>query len=306
MFFYVSFDVLIVGFGKMGSLHFNALKRLYDLGYVRKIYIVEPIFEKLRGVENSVDGVFRDVNDVNINFDFAIIATPTRTHFEIANKLIHKADLLIEKPVCDEFNKVIELHNLSKKLGRKIFVGMIERFNPVIQYLKRVDVTDVKYLKCIRFTECPKNIETYVNVLLDLSIHDIDILTYLLNVYEIDFNKVKIKYAYYVDDLIIKHIHCILDFYDLCFEFISSWLFNFKHRFLEIICDKSAYLCDLYNYSVYFNNSIINFDRVDQVFEEDKHVINVLRGVEKPIIDLEYAIPSHAIINYIFKNLTKR
>jgi predicted dehydrogenase len=107
--------------------------------------------------------------------DAISIVTPTRTHFELARLLLgqHK-HVLIEKPMTDNAAQAAELVELARRHDRVLQVGHVERFNPVFKYLQSV-ATDPRFIETHRLSPFPAR-STDIGVVLDLMIHDLDIV----------------------------------------------------------------------------------------------------------------------------------
>lgn len=107
--------------------------------------------------------------------DAVSIVTPTPSHFAIARDFLNSgAHVLVEKPITDTPREASELIELAGRLGRVLQVGHLERFNSAI-------LAAEPYLRSPRFVECHrlapyKARGTDVNVVLDLMIHDIDLV----------------------------------------------------------------------------------------------------------------------------------
>jgi predicted dehydrogenase len=113
--------------------------------------------------------------------DVVSIVTPTPTHFAIARDFLTAgAHVLVEKPVTESAAEARQLIDLARAHGRVLQVGHLERFNPAIRAAE-------PYLKAPRFIECHRLAPyrergTDVNVVLDLMIHDIDIVQTIVGV----------------------------------------------------------------------------------------------------------------------------
>ena len=118
---------------------------------------------------------FADYRELLGQVDAVSIATPTAQHFEIASAFLQAgAHVLVEKPITHSVEEARELLVIAERSGRVLQVGHLERFNPGILALERV-------LRVPRFVESHrlapfKQRGTDVNVVLDLMIHDIDII----------------------------------------------------------------------------------------------------------------------------------
>lgn len=110
----------------------------------------------------------------------ASVAVPTIHHLETARKLMEAGiDVLIEKPVATSLGETDELIRLSQKLGRIIQVGHLERFNPAVRAVLPV-ITQPMFFEVHRLSVfTPRSLD--VDVVLDLMIHDLDIVLSFVN-----------------------------------------------------------------------------------------------------------------------------
>jgi len=107
--------------------------------------------------------------------DAAVVATPTQTHAEIGCRLMELGlDVLVEKPMARTVPEARNLIDTAARTGRILQVGHLERFNPAITALEAV-VTRPLFFEVHRLSEfSPRSLD--VDVVLDLMIHDIDIV----------------------------------------------------------------------------------------------------------------------------------
>jgi predicted dehydrogenase len=111
--------------------------------------------------------------------DAASIATPTNTHFEIARELLSRGKhLLIEKPIAENTAHASELAELAAGRGLVLQVGHVERFNPVLSALEK-RLTNPRFIEAHRLSPYPKR-STDIGVVLDLMIHDLEIILHLV------------------------------------------------------------------------------------------------------------------------------
>jgi len=116
--------------------------------------------------------------------DFVVIAAPTSLHREIAcDALDAGCHVLIEKPIAHTVEAADAILVKSAAVGRKVFVGHIERFNPVAAELKRcIDddyLGDILCVSHLRVGQFNKRIQD-TGVILDMGTHDIDLISYFL------------------------------------------------------------------------------------------------------------------------------
>jgi len=270
----------LIGRGAMGRKHHNTLVNLPE---VEIAAIVEPLEENL-----NLHGInqYTNIEDMlnNEEIDFAIVATPTSTHFEVAEKLLKKGiHLLIEKPIAKNSEEAKKLGLLAHRNSCKLVVGHIERFNPAIQaLLPFLENEKIIHLEASRFSGYPTRI-TDVGVKLDLSIHDIDLMNLL--------NKSNIKECYSLDSSNVNDNDddavFIIKFYDGTLATVrTSWLFPYRERKIKILTSKSYFVVDLLkkNVEIYTNNEYtdgynirsLNVDNTDALELQLKAFINYI------------------------------
>lgn len=111
--------------------------------------------------------------------DAATIATPTPTHFEIAKFLLERGKhVLIEKPITDDTAQAQELSALAQRARCVLQVGHVERFNPAFGALEAL-LTRPKFIEAHRLSPYPQR-STEIGVVLDLMIHDLEIILHLV------------------------------------------------------------------------------------------------------------------------------
>ena len=163
----------VIGAGYLGKKHLKILESspFFDLiGFYDKN---ENIRESLSKNSNYVS--FDQIDSLINATDTVIIATPALSHFELAKKVLNaKKHVFIEKPICSTVEQAYQLTNLEDE--NKVFgqVGHIERFNPAFEAIKS-SIDSPQFIEAHRFAEFnPRG--TDVSVVLDLMIHDIDIV----------------------------------------------------------------------------------------------------------------------------------
>lgn len=111
--------------------------------------------------------------------DAVSIATPTETHFEIAQKLLTAGKhCLVEKPIAESIAHASALAELAAARRLVLQVGHVERFNPVLGALE-ARLTQPRFIEAHRLSPYP-NRSTEIGVVLDLMIHDLEIILHLV------------------------------------------------------------------------------------------------------------------------------
>lgn len=107
--------------------------------------------------------------------DAVSVVTPTTTHFELARMLLEQGKhVLVEKPMTDNAAQAAELVQLAQQRGRVLQAGHVERFNPVFKYLESV-ATEPRFIETHRLSPYSAR-STDIGVVLDLMIHDLDVV----------------------------------------------------------------------------------------------------------------------------------
>ena len=114
------------------------------------------------------------------NVDAVSIAVPTRGHASLAKEFLQAgADVLVEKPIADSVPDAEEVVEIARERGRILQVGHSERFNGVVR-VARSHLDSPRFIECHRLGPFVGRGGTDVDVILDLMIHDIDIVLSLL------------------------------------------------------------------------------------------------------------------------------
>ncbi len=163
----------VVGAGKMGTIH----AKVYDqLGNSELVAVVDVDEQKGRRLAQRYNcSAFTDCLELIGKVDAVTISTPTTCHLELAKFFIeNKIAVMIEKPLATTAKQGIEIVKLAKKHNISVAVGHSERCNPVVQAVKRLDI-EPKFIEAIRVSPYPFR-STDIGVVLDVMIHDIDII----------------------------------------------------------------------------------------------------------------------------------
>jgi predicted dehydrogenase len=162
--------VAIVGAGIMGVNHARVLGTIRTAEVVA---VVEPDEAQGRSLARSIGVPVRPLDGLGQIADAAIVATPSHTHAEIADRLLAEGlDLLIEKPLATTVADASRLVAAARAHDRIVMVGHIERFNSAVIGLREV-VSDPLHVEFTRVG--PYTPRVWSDVVLDLMIHDLDL-----------------------------------------------------------------------------------------------------------------------------------
>ena len=168
----------VLGAGHLGKIH---LKLLQESSEYELIGFYDPIESYAKQVSKEFGYKFVDSIDGLIDMvDVIDIVTPTLNHFECAKKAIKKGKhIFIEKPITKTVEEAEILRDLVQQMHVRGQVGHVERFNPAFTAVSGM-IQNPMFIECHRLAEFnPRG--TDVPVVLDLMIHDIDIILSVVN-----------------------------------------------------------------------------------------------------------------------------
>ncbi len=167
-----------VGVAGVGAIGKNHARVLGGLGVLTAIYDANR--DQAAAVAAEYGGqVVGSLEELMALTDAVTLATPTVAHFSMGSQLLEGGKhLLIEKPITDNTEEARQLIELAKARGCVLQVGHIERFNPVLSLLEaRLD--HPQFIEAHRLSPFP-NRSIDIGVVLDLMIHDLEIILHLV------------------------------------------------------------------------------------------------------------------------------
>ena len=165
--------IAVLGAGSFGKNHVRIIHEAPDV-QLSGILDADPARAAGAAAERGCP-VFTTLEEVAAASDAAVIATPTITHAEFGCRLMELGcDVLVEKPIAHDEAAGQALVDTAERTGRILQVGHLERFNPAVAALTKV-VTTPLFFEVHRLSEfSPRSLD--VDVVLDLMIHDLDIV----------------------------------------------------------------------------------------------------------------------------------
>src|SRR5579884_846830 len=175
-----SVKVAVIGTGSLGKEHVRIYAELARAGRVQLAGIFDTATDTAQKIANKHGTrAFASIAEAANASDALSIVTPTNTHFELAKSLLLQGrHLLVEKPMTDNAAQAAELVQLAQQKNCVLQVGHVERFNPVFKYLETI-ATDPRFIEIHRLSPYPAR-STDIGVVLDLMIHDLDVVLALV------------------------------------------------------------------------------------------------------------------------------
>ncbi|HOI14741.1 MAG TPA: Gfo/Idh/MocA family oxidoreductase [Geobacteraceae bacterium] len=167
----------VVGVGYLGGFHAEKYAALPNSELVA---VVDVDAERAESVAAGLGTrAFSRYCDIIGKVDAVSIAVPTQSHYEVARDfLLNGVGVLLEKPMTTTLEEADDLIRIARESGAVLQIGHLERFNPVVVALDDI-LTDPRFIESIRIAPF-KPRGTDVNVVLDLMIHDIDIIQHII------------------------------------------------------------------------------------------------------------------------------
>lgn len=168
--------VAVLGTGSLGKEHVRLYAQLAAAREVDLIGVHDMNHETARHIAaKNHTHALASVDEIAAEAEAVSIVTPTVTHYELAKKFLQMGKhVLVEKPMTDDSEQAAELVKLAQEHNCVLQVGHVERFNPVFNYLETV-ATQPRFIETHRLSPYPAR-STDIGVVLDLMIHDLDVV----------------------------------------------------------------------------------------------------------------------------------
>jgi predicted dehydrogenase len=173
--------VAVLGTGSLGQNHVRIYAELAAAGLVEFAGVFDANADAARKIAARHNArVFNSIAEAAAASDALNIVTPTTTHFDIAKQLLLQGKhVLVEKPMTDDSAQAAELIQIAQQKNCVLQVGHVERFNPVFHYLETA-APEPRFIETHRLSPYPAR-STDVGVVLDLMIHDLDVVLAFVN-----------------------------------------------------------------------------------------------------------------------------
>jgi len=243
----------VIGVGRMGARHcrvYSNMRKVHLFGVSDANPEIGVKVAKLYDVP-----YFRDPEELLAQVDAVSLAVPTPQHFDYAMMCINRGvNVLIEKPIAETVEQAQLLADAAEKSGLVVTVGHIERFNPAYMELKNVvesmEVITFDLRRLSPFEGSNKD----VDVVLDLMIHDTNLVLDLIGQDPVSMHAHGVK----VFSNNLDHAVATLSFpNNILVTMTSSRITEQKVRSLDVACREAYLQCDLLNKSILVNRSTI-------------------------------------------------
>ncbi len=292
-------NVGVIGCGMMGQNHARVYSEIANLvgvcDFDKKVMNQASKRYKVKGYSDYHKLLERR------DLDAVSVSTPTSTHFAIVSEAIsNEKHVLVEKPMGGDLAKAKSIVFMAKKKGVVLAVGYIERHNPVVGFTKNLlekkKFGNVISVSSRRVSSFPQRVKD-VGVIMDLGIHDIDVIRYLLDanpksVFSLAGGIPESKFE--------DHANILIEFQSGVFAVIEvNWLTPMKVRKVALTCSKNFVEMDYINQTLEVSSSTIkkidygNLFRIPQEYLERKVQIERKEPLRNELADFLEAIKNN-------------
>ena len=277
-------NLAIIGIGVMGKNHYNVIKNMDDFS-IR--YIIDPHFNNHDFIDDGKNAIIlQDYRAIDLNaIDAVIIAAPSYLHAEMGKYFVqNNIAIFMEKPLALSAADGHELATLANEYKVPTMVGHIERFNPSVSLLNGMIEQDIIQPKIYEFRRLSgaSNRISDSDVILDLMIHDLDILLYLHNNKGIDMVKAS-GFSQHNNgrccrqDALCDYAMAVITFDDGMMAYLSaSRVTPTRTRKIDITCANG-----------YYNFDLISHENIMQsVNHAPSHASSMYKSEKLPAVDV--------------------
>lgn len=277
----------VIGLGYLGKFHYQKYKLNKSVNLTS---VVDHQIENLDFIDSKK--IIKTDKYANIidNVDAVSIVTPTKTHYKIAKFFLeNKKHVLLEKPMTETVPQANKLNSLAKRNKCILQIGHLEQFNPAVKKLKQ-SFKNPQFIEVHRLCQFNPRAND-VDVVLDLMIHDIDIVMSLVKK---RIKKISVSGKKIITDLTdIANVR--IEFSDnIIANLTASRISTKNERKMRIFSNKAYYSIDFINSELKqlikndknkFITKVFKFKKADSLKEEINNFINTCYGKDISMTD---------------------
>jgi UDP-N-acetylglucosamine 3-dehydrogenase len=232
----------VIGVGIMGANHARVFAGLPD---VQLVAVADPTQAQRDLVTRVLGTPAVETPDelLQLDIDAVTIAAPTHLHHEIALKCIARGlHVLVEKPVASTVEEGREIIAAARKAGVTLMVGHVERFNPAVKAIKDALANeDILSVAITRVGPFPPRMSN-VGVVIDLAVHDIDLIQYFTDSDIVDVQPQVSSAVAEREDIALLQFRTASG---VLAHINTNWLTPFKARTVHVATRKKYLIGDL-------------------------------------------------------------
>ena len=298
--------IALIGAGHMGKIHLQKLAALQGV----QIVCVADTDKKLAAELSDKYSIpfFTDYKQVPEDLDGVVIASPTETHFEIARFFLEKGThVFIEKPIASSTEQAHDLVKLANRQQLVLQIGHLERFNPAFRSV-------LSHIRSPLFIETRRTSNftgrsTDIDVVLDLMIHDIDLV---LSITEKETKDIHSQGVALVADK-LDMVNTTVQFANGCTASLFASRISTKkerslsvfeedrHIFVDLLTGKAT--CNIKNEDGAIETVEYTSENIDSVMDELSEFICSIKGEKTPCVKGEDGLKALVLANRIKEHI---
>ena len=302
-------NIGIIGLGYLGNFHYQ---KFHNSSLCTIKWVIDNDIKTYKKIEDKKIKKGKDFHKIVDEVDAVSIITPTKTHYDIAKFFLkNKKHVLLEKPMTENASQANELIKIARKNKIILQIGHLERFNPVMKKLES-EIKDPVFIEGHRLSEFNTR-STDINVIFDLMIHDIDIIS---NIVKTKINKIS-AFGKKIITSSTDIANVRLEFSGGCIANLTASRISQKNERKIRVFEKNKYWSvDFMNHKInkyskvlknkkyIFKKESFSFSKTDSLQSEINNFLNSCNGSENPLVtgtDGKNAIITASKISKILK-----
>jgi predicted dehydrogenase len=296
----------LIGAGHMGKIHLQKLLAMEDV----QVTAIADADETLTGNISGTNSIpfYSDYTKILDNLNGVVIASSTETHYEIAKFFLeNNIHVFIEKPITSDVNDASDLVRFADIKKLKLQIGHLERFNPAYKNAAPF-IRNPRFIKACRtsnFTGRSSNID----VVLDLMIHDIDMVLSIVNK---DIRNVCAQGISFIGDK-LDMVDATIEFMNGCVAgLFASRIATHRERSLSVFeNDRNVYIdllngrtvCNIKNADGRIETIEYVSENIDSVKDELLEFVSSIKGEKTPSVRGEDGLKALMLANRIKEHI---
>ncbi|MED5429956.1 MAG: Gfo/Idh/MocA family oxidoreductase [Pseudomonadota bacterium] len=302
-------NIGIIGLGYLGNFHYQ---KFHNSSLCTIKWVIDNDTKTYKKIKDKKIKKGKDFHKIVDEVDAVSIITPTKTHYDIAKFFLkNKKHVLLEKPMTENASQANELIKIARKNKIILQIGHLERFNPVMKKLES-EIKDPVFIEGHRLSEFNTR-STDINVIFDLMIHDIDIIS---NIVKTKINKIS-AFGKKIITSSTDIANVRLEFSGGCIANLTASRISQKNERKIRVFEKNKYWSvDFMNHKInkyskvlknkkyIFKKENFSFSKKDSLQSEINNFLNSCNGSENPLVtgtDGKNAIITASKISKILK-----
>jgi predicted dehydrogenase len=293
----------VIGLGQWGRNHVRTYAGLPD---VELVGVVDVNTTDLRGFANRYKtSSFTDYRKLLGRVDAVNVVVPTQLHYEVARAFLEAGvHVLVEKPITATTAEAEELVELAHRKNLVLLVGHVERFKPAVRRLAELAGSPM-FIQARRVRPYDRTRTMDVGVVMDLMIHDIDIVLSIVRGRIVDLGGLAVRVRNTQEDLAVAHLTLSTG----CVAWLlASRVSADKAAEIEVTTPERVIRLDYLKQRLFIHpfrgeveDMVIHGD--EPLRAELRHFVNCVNGLEQPLVTGEDGLQALSVAHRLLQEM---